>query len=34
MCMRRALEDEGVAADVREMLDKPLFMIADFVRNR
>lgn len=34
MCMRRALEDEGVADDVREMLDKPLFMIADFVRNR
>ena len=34
MCMRRALEDEGVAEDVREMLDHPLFMIADFIKNR
>jgi hemoglobin len=34
MCMRRALEDEGVAEDVREMLDRPLFMIADFIKNR
>ena len=34
MCMRRALEDEGVDAEVREMLDKPLFMIADMVKNR
>lgn len=34
MCMRRALEDEGVAQDVRELLDRPLFMIADFIRNR
>jgi len=33
MCMRRALEDEGVAEDVREMLDQPLLMIADFIKN-
>ena len=34
MCMRRALEDEGVAEDVRDLLDRPLFMIADFIKNR
>ncbi len=34
MCMRRALVDEGVSEDVRQMLDEPLFRIADFVRNR
>jgi len=34
MCMRHALKDEGVAEDVREMLDKPMFMIADFIKNR
>jgi hemoglobin len=33
-CMRRALVEEGVSAEVREMLDEPLFRIADFVRNR
>jgi len=33
MCMRRALREEGVSEEVRELLDKPLFMIADFVRN-
>ena len=34
MCMRRALVEEGVPEEVRQLLDKPLFMIADFVRNR
>lgn len=33
MCMRRALVEEGVSEEVRQMLDQPLFMIADFVRN-
>jgi len=34
ICMRRALVEEGVSEEVRRMLDQPLFMIADFVRNR
>ena len=33
-CMRKALEDSGVPKDLREMLDKPFFMIADFLRNK
>ncbi len=34
LCMRRALVDIGASEEVRAMLDQPLFMIADFVRNR
>ncbi len=34
MCMRQALIDEGISAETRELLDQPIFMIADFVRNR
>ena len=34
MCMRQALSDVGIPADTREMLDQPIYMIADFVRNR
>lgn len=34
MCMRQALVDTGIPAETRELLDQPIFMIADFVRNR
>ena len=34
MCMRQALIDTGIPAETRELLDQPIFMIADFVRNR
>jgi hemoglobin len=34
MCMTRALEDTGVDKATRELLKKPFFMIADFIRNR
>jgi hemoglobin len=34
LCMRRALVEEGISEEVRQMLDQPLFMIADTVRNR
>lgn len=34
MCMYRALEDAGVDAETRELLRKPFFIVADFVRNR
>jgi hemoglobin len=34
MCMRRALEDTGVNADVKKMLERPLFAIADALCNR
>jgi hemoglobin len=34
MCMRQALIDVGVAPETRDLLDKPIYMIADFVRNR
>lgn len=33
MCMRRALVEEEISEEVRQMLDQPLFMVADFVRN-
>ncbi len=33
-CMHRALEDIGVDADLRRMLETPLFRIADFLRNQ
>lgn len=34
MCMRAALEDVGLPAEVRGYLDEPLFRVADFFRNR
>ncbi|MFT5539351.1 MAG: hemoglobin [Alphaproteobacteria bacterium] len=33
-CMHRALMDTGVDAETRKLLEKPLFMVADSVRNR
>jgi hemoglobin len=33
-CMYQALGDAGVDEDTRKLLEKPLFMVADFVRNR
>jgi hemoglobin len=33
-CMYRAIEEAGVDEDTRKLLEKPLFMVADFVRNR
>jgi hemoglobin len=32
-CMRRALEDCGTGADLRQLLDKPLLRIAEAFRN-
>ena len=34
MCMRQAMIDVEIPPDVREMLDQPFQMIANFVRNR
>jgi hemoglobin len=34
MCMYRALEDAEVDPETRELLHKPFFTIADFVRNK
>jgi hemoglobin len=34
MCMRRALEECGVPAEVRQLLDKPFLRMADAFRNR
>ena len=34
MCMRQALVDVGVAEETRQLLDQPIYAIADFVRNR
>ena len=34
LCMRRALVDSGVPADVRILLDKPLLRMAEAFRNR
>jgi hemoglobin len=33
-CMRRALEEEGLAPEVRTYLDGAFFRLADFIRNR
>lgn len=33
MCMYRALEDAGVDEETRQLLEKPFFAVADFVRN-
>ncbi len=33
-CMYRALEDAGVDAETRKMLEKPFFAVADFTRTR
>ena len=33
MCMRCAVEDEGDAEDIFEVLDKPLLMITNFIKN-
>jgi hemoglobin len=32
-CMARALDDAEIAPEVREMLAKPLFAVAEFMRN-
>lgn len=32
-CMRRAMADSGVSREVRDLLEKPLFSMADFMRN-
>ena len=34
MCMRRALEESGVPAEVRTLLDRPFFRVADAFRSR
>jgi hemoglobin len=33
-CMRRALDECGVAADVRALLDRPLALMCEAFRNR
>lgn len=33
-CMRQALADTVESEKLRDLLDKPFFMVADFVRNR
>jgi hemoglobin len=33
-CMRRAMEDCGVSAEVRELLDRPFLRMCDAFRNR
>ena len=32
-CLHRALEESGTSAEIQELLDKPFFGIADFLRN-
>lgn len=32
-CMNKALEEVGASAQVKQMLEKPLFDLADFIRN-
>ena len=34
MCMRRAMEETGVPAEVRTLLDRPFLRVADAFRNR
>jgi hemoglobin len=33
-CMRRAFSDVGISPEVRQLLEKPLFQIADAMRSR